>query len=58
VRESHKQVDPELAGDGDHKVRCLLPSETRRKLWAELRGGATPEQARERVGLPEEVAQP
>ena len=58
VRESHKQVDPELLGDGDHKVRCLLPSETRKKLWAELRGGATPDEARERVGLPEEVVQP
>jgi peptide/nickel transport system ATP-binding protein len=58
VRESHKQVDPELVGDISHQVRCLLPTETRKRLWAELRTGATPEEARERVGLPEEVAQP
>jgi peptide/nickel transport system ATP-binding protein len=62
VRESHKRIDPDLVPVPDvpeHKVRCLLPSETRRRLWAELRAGATPEQARERVGgLPEEVVQP
>jgi peptide/nickel transport system ATP-binding protein len=56
VRESHKVVDPELAGDGAHQVRCLLPAETRRRLWAELRGGATPEEARTRVPIPEEVS--
>jgi peptide/nickel transport system ATP-binding protein len=61
VRESHKKVDPELLPVPDasgHSVRCLLPSETRKRLWAELRGGADPEQAKERVPLPEEVAQP
>jgi peptide/nickel transport system ATP-binding protein len=57
VRESHTKTDPELLGDADHKVRCLLPAETRQRLWAELRGGADPEQAMERVPLPEEVAQ-
>ena len=55
VRESHRQVDPQLVGEGDHLVRCLLPSETRKRLWAELRAGADPQQARERVPLPEEV---
>jgi peptide/nickel transport system ATP-binding protein len=61
VRESHKTVDPELLPVPDapgHSVRCLLPSETRKRLWAELRSGADPEQAKERVPLPEEVAQP
>jgi peptide/nickel transport system ATP-binding protein len=55
VRESHKRIDPELAAtaaDG-HSVACLLPPQTRRALWAELGRGATPEQARERVGIPE-----
>src|SRR6476661_2085400 len=52
VRESHKTVDPELTASGaadDHLVRCLLPGETRRQLWNELRGGADPELAIERV---------
>jgi len=60
VRESHKRVDPELTSTGaadDHLVRCLLPGETRRQLWNELRGGADPELAIERVPIPEEVQQ-
>jgi len=60
VREAHKRVDPELApaeGDPQHLVRCLLPAETRRRLWGELRGGANPDEAIQRVPLPEEVAQ-
>jgi peptide/nickel transport system ATP-binding protein len=55
VRESHKRIEPELApsaADG-HSVACLLPPETRRALWGELGRGATPDQARERVGIPE-----
>jgi peptide/nickel transport system ATP-binding protein len=54
VREAHTTTDPALvptADDADHLVRCLLPQETRRRVWAELRSGADPEQARERVGL-------
>jgi len=51
VRESHTRVDPALVGEG-HPVRCLLPSETRRRLWAELRAGADPDQALARVPLP------
>jgi peptide/nickel transport system ATP-binding protein len=61
VREAHKTVDPDLVAVPDnpaHRVRCLLPSETRRKLWAELRAGADPEEARSRVPIPEEVVQP
>ena len=55
ARESHKRIDPELAptaADG-HSVACLLPPQTRRALWGELGRGATPEQARDRVGIPE-----
>jgi peptide/nickel transport system ATP-binding protein len=55
VREAHKQNDPPLApvdDDPRHLVRCLLDSETRRKLWAELRIGEKPEEAREKLGLP------
>ena len=58
VRESHKRIDPELAmtaGDG-HSVACLLPPETRRALWAELGRGATPEEAKQRVRIPEATA--
>jgi peptide/nickel transport system ATP-binding protein len=57
VRESHKRIDPELAstGAGDHRVACLLPAETRRALWGALSQGATPQEARERVGIPEET---
>ncbi len=51
----HARIDPQLqpvAGETDHHVACLLESELRRRLWAELRQGATPEQAREALGLP------
>ncbi len=59
VREAHKRIDPALepgGGGPDHKVACLLPSETRRALWAALRAGDTPEQAREDVHIPEELS--
>jgi peptide/nickel transport system ATP-binding protein len=55
----HARVDPRLspvAGDTPHEVACLLPAETRRALWTQLQAGATPEQARAKVGLPEAVA--
>jgi peptide/nickel transport system ATP-binding protein len=51
----HARIDPQLqpvAGETEHHVACLLESELRRRLWAELRQGATPEQAREALGLP------
>jgi peptide/nickel transport system ATP-binding protein len=56
VREAHKKVDPVLApaDDAGHFVACLLPSETRRALWSGLRTGATPEQVKEQVKIPEE----
>jgi peptide/nickel transport system ATP-binding protein len=47
VRERHKQVDPALEPVEDgHEVRCLLPAETRTRLWAQLAEGASPEDAR------------
>src|SRR5689334_1658052 len=61
VREAHKRIDPKLAptealgGDGRHLVACLLPQQTRRALWSELVGGATPDVAKERVDVPEEA---
>ena len=41
VREAHRRVDPPLeqAGGPDHEVACLLPSGTRRELWAKAREG-------------------
>jgi peptide/nickel transport system ATP-binding protein len=59
VREAHTRVDPDLVateGEGAHFVRCLLPAQTRRALWAKLRAGATPEQALEAVPIEEAAA--
>jgi peptide/nickel transport system ATP-binding protein len=56
VRERHRRVDPglePLPGDGSHLVACLLPTETRKRIWQELRSGLEPEQARAAVGLEE-----
>jgi peptide/nickel transport system ATP-binding protein len=54
VRESHKRVDPALEpvpGESDHSVACLLSSDTRKRIWTELREGKQPEQVREEVVL-------
>jgi peptide/nickel transport system ATP-binding protein len=54
VRPAHTEIHPQLAGTaagGGHDVRCLLPSETRRSLWASLQEGVAPEAARDRVGV-------
>jgi peptide/nickel transport system ATP-binding protein len=51
----HARIDPKLkpvAGEPSHGVACLLESSVRRRLWAELSNGKTPEQARASVGLP------
>jgi peptide/nickel transport system ATP-binding protein len=51
----HARIDPQLqpvAGETEHHVACLLESQLRRRLWAELQQGATPEQARGKLGLP------
>src|SRR4051794_19122123 len=62
VREAHKKVDPKLeptgSSDPAHQVACLLPSETRRSLWAALRAGETPEAALEEVPIPKTTLSP
>jgi peptide/nickel transport system ATP-binding protein len=62
VREAHKKVDPALDATGSvdptHKVACLLPSETRRSLWAALRAGETPDTALQEVEIPAEKLSP
>jgi peptide/nickel transport system ATP-binding protein len=52
VRERHKQVDPRLEplpDDPGHRVACLLPSDTRKRLWNQLSAGKAPEEARAEV---------
>ena len=54
----HARIDPQLEplpAEPDHFVACLLEHEVRRRLWAELRDGATPDQAIEAVGLEAQV---
>src|SRR4051812_20279431 len=63
VREAHKRIDPHLAptdpvGGGRHMVACLLPPPTRRGLWAELQHGATPDDAKDRVTVPDDAVDP
>jgi peptide/nickel transport system ATP-binding protein len=51
----HERIDPQLSpvpGEPTHHVACLLEASVRRRLWAELSDGRTPEQARASVGLP------
>jgi peptide/nickel transport system ATP-binding protein len=60
VRESHRHQHPDLEpvpDDTEHVVRCLLASDTRRRVWRELQDGKDPAEARATVGLDaEEVA--
>ena len=52
VKPAHTKTDPALEPVADnprHGVACLLASETRRKLWRELRQGTAPLEAREDV---------
>jgi peptide/nickel transport system ATP-binding protein len=59
VQESHKVIDPPLEpvpGHPEHSVACLLPSETRKRIWALLREGKEPEEVLELVKLEEEPA--
>ena len=54
---SHERIDPQLKPVPDapeHHVACLLEIDVRRRLWAELRAGRRPEEARATVGVPEE----
>ncbi|MHB8243047.1 MAG: ABC transporter ATP-binding protein [Solirubrobacteraceae bacterium] len=44
----HARIDPKLepiAGGPEHQIACLLESDVRRRLWAELQAGRTPEEA-------------
>ena len=48
VRDAHTRVDPALepvGGDPHHAVACLLPSVTRKELWATLDQSADPQAA-------------
>jgi peptide/nickel transport system ATP-binding protein len=58
VRESHRRIDPVLApGEGaDHLVACLLPTQTRRALWSQLRSGLQPADAKQAVNIPETLS--
>jgi peptide/nickel transport system ATP-binding protein len=56
VRQAHKQIDPKIEpvpGDPSHQVACLLPAETRRRIWAELSQGRDPLEARAAAGVGE-----
>jgi peptide/nickel transport system ATP-binding protein len=56
VRDRHRRVDPMLEptpDDPNHGVACLLPSDTRKQIWQELRAGMEPEAAKEAVELEE-----
>jgi peptide/nickel transport system ATP-binding protein len=49
VQPRHREVDPRLEAvpeDSGHRVACLLPSETRKRIWQELSAGKPPEEAR------------
>jgi len=52
VRPHHAEIVPPLEavpGESGHEVACLLEHPTRQALWAALRAGASPEEARARV---------
>jgi peptide/nickel transport system ATP-binding protein len=49
VREAHTRNDPRLEpvpGDPAHEVACLLAAPVRQRIWAELRAGREPSEAR------------
>jgi peptide/nickel transport system ATP-binding protein len=59
VRPRHKEIDPKLEplpDDPGHEVACLLSSATRKRIWAELREGHTPAEAREAIEVEEKTA--
>jgi peptide/nickel transport system ATP-binding protein len=54
VLPSHKEIDPALEmvpGEPDHSVACLLQSDVRKRIWAELREGKDPADVRAHVEL-------
>ena len=46
----------QVPGQPDHKVACLLPHETRQRIWSELREGKDPATVRQEVALEEKPA--
>ena len=55
----HARIDPALQptpGEPEHHVACLLEADVRRRLWAELSEGHTPQEARTAAGLPPETS--
>jgi peptide/nickel transport system ATP-binding protein len=59
VRPRHREIDPMLElvpGERDHSVACLLSSDLRKRMWAELREGKEPAQVREQFELEEKPA--
>jgi peptide/nickel transport system ATP-binding protein len=51
----HARIDPQLEPVGDepsHFVACLLETDARRRMWAELGAGGTPAEALAEAGLP------
>jgi peptide/nickel transport system ATP-binding protein len=51
----HARIDPQLEpvpGESSHHVACLLETDVRRRLWAELRAGRMPDEALAAAGLP------
>ena len=57
---SHARIDPPLvdAGAPGHVAACLLDASQRQAVWAELKGGNTPAQARVAAGIEDEVVEP
>jgi peptide/nickel transport system ATP-binding protein len=55
VRPAHTEIDPMLEPtmQPGHSVACLLNESTRQRLWAQLRQGAQPAEARATVTEPE-----
>jgi peptide/nickel transport system ATP-binding protein len=52
VRQRHREVDPRLEplpDDPGHTAACLLPSETRKRIWQELSTGKQPDEVRAEV---------
>jgi peptide/nickel transport system ATP-binding protein len=51
VRPAHTEVDPALepTSQSGHLVACLLAEPTRQRLWAQLRQGVQPDEARATV---------
>jgi peptide/nickel transport system ATP-binding protein len=59
VRERHKHVDPKLepvTGQPGHSVACLLGSDTRKRMWGNLRDGKEPAEVRSLEQLEEKPA--